>query len=195
MYSITLKHTPEEKIWFTSDLHLGHDRDFVWKARGFNSVHEMNEAIIKNIKERVGENDYLYILGDLALCPLEEAKYWLAQIPGKVHVIVGNHDTDSRIALYNELGFTWSFASRMKYGKYHFFLSHYPTLTANPGEDKLTLAHINLYGHTHHQYTWISDNPFAFQVGCDANLCEPIEISTIIRELKENIDMLRHKLI
>ena len=182
---MTIKHTPEEKVWFISDLHLGHDKEFVWKARGFNSVHEMNEAIIKNIKERVGENDYLYILGDLALCPLEEAKYWLAQIPGKVHVIVGNHDTDVRLRLYDELGFTWSFANRMRYGKYHFFLSHYPTLTANPGEDKLTLAHINLYGHVHAN-TWESQHTcFAYHAGADAHNCYPVEINTIISTLKD----------
>lgn len=186
----------ENKVWFTSDLHLGHDKEFVWKARGFSSVGEMNETIIRNINDIVNEADTLYILGDLALCPIDEAKYWLSQIKCKnIVVIIGNHDTDVRIKLYEELGFKVQFGGRLRYGKYHFFLSHYPTLTANPGEDKLTLAHINLYGHTHHQYTWISDNPFAFQVGCDANLCEPIEITYIIRELKENIDMLRHRLI
>ena len=195
MYSITLKHTREEKVWFTSDLHLGHDKEFVWKARGFNSVDEMNETIIKNLQETVGENDYLYILGDLVLCSPEEAKYWLAQIPGKVHVIVGNHDTDVRIGLYDEFGFIWSFANRMRYGKYHFFLSHYPTLTANPGEDKLTLAHINLYGHTHVDYTWDTNFPFSYHVGCDAHLCYPISLDDIILDLKENLAMKEHGLI
>ena len=30
-------------IYFTSDLHLAHDKDFVWKARGFNNVNEIVE--------------------------------------------------------------------------------------------------------------------------------------------------------
>ena len=184
MYTITLKHTPEEKVWFTSDLHLGHDKEFIWKARGFNSVGEMNETIIKNLQETVGENDYLYILGDLCLCPSEEAKYWLAQIPGKVHVIVGNHDTDSRLGLYDDFGFTWCFANRMRYKKYHFFLSHYPTLTANPGEDKLTLAHINLFGHTHDISCWRPENKFAYNVGMDAHNCYPCRLDHIIEDLK-----------
>ena len=33
------------KIWFTSDLHFCHDRDFIYGPRGFKSVQEMNEAI------------------------------------------------------------------------------------------------------------------------------------------------------
>ena len=39
-----------EKIWITSDLHFGHDREFIWKARGFNSIEEMNETIIQKWK-------------------------------------------------------------------------------------------------------------------------------------------------
>lgn len=34
--------------YFTSDTHFGHNKEFVFKERGFNSVEEMNAAIIKN---------------------------------------------------------------------------------------------------------------------------------------------------
>ena len=34
-------------IWLTSDLHFFHNREFVYKPRGFNSVEEMNEKIIQ----------------------------------------------------------------------------------------------------------------------------------------------------
>ena len=187
MYSITLKHTKgEDRVWFTSDLHLGHDKEFVWKARGFDSVQEMNESIIENINMCVNEQDTLYILGDLALCPIEEAKYWLSQIKcSNVVVIVGNHDTDTRLKLYEELGFKIQFGARLRYDKYHFFLSHYPTLTANPGEDKLTLAHINLFAHTHQTYKIGDHSKFSYNVGMDAHSCRPIDIETIIFRLRE----------
>ena len=35
-------------IFITSDLHFNHDKDFIWKERGFSNVNEMNEAIVKN---------------------------------------------------------------------------------------------------------------------------------------------------
>ena len=38
------------KIWLTSDLHFCHNRDFIYEPRGFASVHEMNEAIIKKCR-------------------------------------------------------------------------------------------------------------------------------------------------
>ena len=44
-------------IYFTSDLHLNHDRDFIYVPRGFNSVHEMNEAIIYNWNNNITEGD------------------------------------------------------------------------------------------------------------------------------------------
>ena len=52
------------KIFLTSDLHFGHDREFVWKVRGYNSVEEMNEAQVRKWNETVSENDSVYILGD-----------------------------------------------------------------------------------------------------------------------------------
>lgn len=185
----TFKHTKgEDRVWFTSDLHLGHDKEFIWKARGFNSVEEMNERIIDSINFVADEKDTLYILGDLALCPIEEARYWLSQIKcPNVVVIAGNHDTDNRLKLYKELGFKVQFGARLKYDKYHFFLSHYPTLTENPGEDKLTLAHTNLFGHTHQTYRTGNHSKFSYNVGMDAHKCCLVDIETIIIRLKDFI--------
>lgn len=33
-------------IYLTSDLHFGHDREFIWKVRGFSSIDEMNEVYV-----------------------------------------------------------------------------------------------------------------------------------------------------
>lgn len=176
----TIQHTTSDKIFFTSDLHIGHDRRFVVQSRGFRTVEDMNRTIIQNIQETVTNNDYLYILGDLCLCPIEEARYWLSQIPGKVTVIIGNHDTDNRIELYEELGFTVQFGARMKYDKYHFFLSHFPTLSANEDSKYLSLATINLYGHTHQQMWGSTLSKFAFNVGMDAHYCRPVSIENIL---------------
>ena len=189
----TLKHYENEKVWFISDLHLNHNKEFLYKPRGFNSIGEMNEAIIKNLKACVGAEDHLYILGDLCFGPNEEARTWLEQIPGKVTVIVGNHDTDSRLALYEELGFKVMFAARMRYGKYHFFLSHYQTLTENSGEDYLTNAHINLYGHTHQNWIWTPEYPHSYCVCPEANNCFPHEINEIIAHLRTMLQLERFK--
>lgn len=55
------------KVWFTSDLHLGHQRDFIWEARGYNSPEHHTNSIIDTINEHVREGDILFNLGDLCL--------------------------------------------------------------------------------------------------------------------------------
>ena len=42
-------------IYFTSDLHLDHDKDFIYKERGFEDIHSHNFAILNNW------NSFLYI--------------------------------------------------------------------------------------------------------------------------------------
>ena len=88
-------------IYFTSDLHLGHDRDWLWGKRGFKNVKEMGESIINNINEIVRPEDELYILGDLMLVDND----WIKAIRGlrcqNIHIILGNHDTSNRVELYN----------------------------------------------------------------------------------------------
>lgn len=162
--SFVRKYDKDTQVWLMSDLHLGHDRDFIWAKRGFKNVQEHNEKLLENIKECVGENDEFYILGDLTLGDLAASADLLRQIPGHIHIILGNHDTERRIEFYQSLGWDVQFATRIRWGKYHFYLSHYPTDCANPGEDKLSLATINIYGHTHQSDAWLPARPFSYCV-------------------------------
>ena len=41
--------------------------EFVWKARGFESVEEMNKAQIERFNSKVQPEDTVYILGDSML--------------------------------------------------------------------------------------------------------------------------------
>ena len=150
---MTTVYTPESQVWITSDLHLGHDKPFIWEARGFDSVQEMNQTIIKNLQKTITKpTDELYICGDVTLGEINRELLW--QIPGRVHVILGNHDTDARTQVYKDLGWSVSFGERIKYtdgtqkGQMSFLLTHYPTLTANPG-DRPNQCVVNISGHTH----------------------------------------------
>ena len=75
-------------IWFTSDLHLGHDREFIYKPRGFNSVYEMNEAIIANWNKVVQPEDDIYLLGDVMLGNNEAGIKLLKNLKGSIHIIL-----------------------------------------------------------------------------------------------------------
>lgn len=190
---MTTVYTSNKRVWVTSDLHLGHDKPFIWETRGFNSVQEMNQTIIKNLQENITEpTDELYICGDVTLGEID--RELLQQIPGRVHIILGNHDTDARAQVYKDLGWAVSFGERIKY-KYtdgakreqmSFLLTHYPTITANPG-DMPNQCIVNLSGHTHSSQKWIPNYPFIYNVACDANNCSPVSFLTIANFMKEKI--------
>ena len=44
-------------IFFTSDLHLNHNKGFIYEPRGFSNCHEHSLGIIDNINQVVKEDD------------------------------------------------------------------------------------------------------------------------------------------
>ena len=54
-------------IYFTSDLHFWHKNAIVYTYRPFETVEEMNEALIGNWNKIVHGNDEVYILGDVTM--------------------------------------------------------------------------------------------------------------------------------
>lgn len=171
------------KIWFTSDLHFCHDREFIYKPRGFSSVEEMNEAIIKNFNSLINEEDDLWILGDLMLMDNNKGIEYINKLNGKLHIILGNHDGDSRIAIYKQIEKIQDiqYAHLLKYKKYQFYLSHYPTLMGN--YDLQMSKTWCLHGHTH------STDKFGecdknYNIALDAHDCFPIEIENILLDIQ-----------
>lgn len=181
------------KVYFTSDLHFCHDKPFIYEPRGFSSVNEMNEQIIKNFNEIVDWNDDLYILGDCFLNNNEEGMSYMRRLPGKKHIVWGNHDTAVRQELMELEGFDClGYANILKYDGYHFYLSHYPTATANNDMDKpLKRKVINLCAHLHTQnkfHDMRNNIGFCYHVELDAHNNKPVLIDNIIEDIKSYIN-------
>lgn len=181
-------------IYVTSDLHLNHQRDFIYAARGYETVEEMNKDLIHKYNSVVTDNDEVYILGDLCLGgadSLIDNFKMLSQLNGKIHIVLGNHCTHTRRKMYETLPqvVSISYAEMIQYHKYHFYLSHYPTLTANLDDGKpLRARTINLCGHSH------AKDPFAdWEKGCiyhcevDAHDGFPVSLDTIIENMKQRV--------
>lgn len=178
-------------IYVTSDFHLGHDKPFIYEARGFKSVEEMNFEIIKRYNEIVTPEDTVYILGDCVLGPIDNVAM-LAGLNGHKILLAGNHCTDNRLAAYDQAHIfeQTRLAIRLKYNGYTFYLSHYPTIISNYDDKGLKTMTINLCGHTH------TTNPFyhmqmgimSYHVEVDAHDCRPISLDYIINDIKENKD-------
>jgi calcineurin-like phosphoesterase family protein len=178
-------------IWFTSDLHVGHNKEFLWGDRGFPHIYAHDEAIIKNINEVVEWNDELWILGDLALGTDEQEwdRVFYNIRCKNIHFIIGNHDTDRKIDKYvDEYGFNLEgYANVMKYNKKkRFYLSHYPTITDNY-DDEIRSHTINLYGHTHQKTNFFNNNPYMYHVGVDSHDMYPVSIEQIIQDIEKKV--------
>ena len=172
----------------TSDWHFCHSKPFIWEPRGLKNEWEMNKTIIANYNEVVQPEDDVYCLGDCMLSNDEEGLKCIKQLKGNLHIIRGNHDTDNRIQLYQSCYNVVEVceAKFLRYGKYHFYLSHFPSLCSNYSDGKkLTQKTLNICGHTH------TTDPFAdWDKGCiyhcevDAHSCYPVLLDNIIEEMK-----------
>ena len=181
------------KVFVVSDWHFNHNVEFVWGARGFKSVDEMNEAIIERHNSIVSPEDDIYVLGDNCLGGgtseiLAANKSLIERLNGKLHFIYGNHDTNTRIEMYKTLSnckevIGW--ATMLKYKKYHFYLSHFPTMVANLETKSLREEVLNLYGHTHQTNKFYKDIPMMYHVGLDSSNCYPTNLDDIIEAMHE----------
>lgn len=168
---------------------MGHDREFIWKVRGYDSVQAMNLAQVQKWNETVEDEDDVYVLGDLMLgdpCNIE----FIKQLKGRIHIVLGNHDTSNREKMYRELSNVVQIAEvgiRLKYKKYHFIMTHYPMLTGNLDDDGKGLKGrtINLCGHSHTIDKYQDMNKsIIYHCEYDAHNGYPILIDNIIQDLQ-----------
>lgn len=184
-------------IWVTSDSHFGHDREFLFTPRGFTSIQEHDEEIIRRWNSVVAPEDIVYHLGDVMLGDNVHGMECLKRLNGQIKIIPGNHDTSTRLKLYATLENVevLPLAVQIKYKKFHFYLSHHPTLTSNLDKTPHLRAHlINLFGHTHQTKNFYEDMPFMFHVGMDSHDCTPVLLDDAIalmqEETKKCLDLL-----
>lgn len=179
------------KIYFTSDLHFCHNRDFLYSPRGYSSTDEMNKAIVANWNSIINADDDVYVLGDLMLNNDVEGIKLIESLKGKIHVIRGNHDTNPRIELYK----TCYNIVEVVEGKFltvkgqTYYLSHYPCLCANGDERKpFEKRIISLCGHTHTPDKFLDmDKGLIYHVELDAHDNKPVCIDTILEDIKTYI--------
>lgn len=174
-------------IYVTSDLHFCHNKDFVYIPRGFKNIDEMNEAIVSRWNRVVGDTDTVYVLGDLMLYNDDKGIELLSSLKGNLCIICGNHDTSERQKKYAKCKnvVTISYAERLKYDNFSFFLSHYPTLTSNEDKVGKYSSVFSLHGHTHSTFVFDESKPFLYNVALDAHHCIPVSIVKIVNDITD----------
>lgn len=184
------------KTFFISDTHFNHNKPFVYAARGFKTIEEMNEAIIANWNRVVGEGDRVFVLGDFALGnDLDGIDKILHRLSGEIHLTAGNHDTTTKLEFYknsdaNVYVHDWTYVTKM--GKNMVYMSHFPTMVNDQNLKPINKAIINLFGHTHSKdkFFKVSDytNCYMYNVACDAHNCTPVSWEDIYADIKEALE-------
>jgi calcineurin-like phosphoesterase family protein len=166
-------------IYFTSDLHFGHDKILEYCPRPYENTGEMNVGLIERINSVVSDCDTLYILGDIAIGNMSkmQAQELISQIHGKKILIRGNHEKSYDESLFEEV----CDYKEITYKNILFVLFHYPIEEWKNRE----CGSIHLHGHIHSSIRYNEkqkkNNILRYDVGIDANNCYPVSIEDIIR--------------
>lgn len=133
-------------IFFTADLHL-YDKDIA-KYRGFNSVQEYHDLLIKNWNNIVANDDLVYIIGDISIENGMGACQMLALgYNGHKVLVPGNHD-DANTLTYFRMAPGHEVMSYPVYYSWQnkYLLSHIPV---HPNELDTFNYTGNIHGHNH----------------------------------------------
>jgi calcineurin-like phosphoesterase family protein len=192
-----------QNLFFTSDTHYNHsnicrattrwtDADNV--TRDFKSLDHMNDTIVNNINEVVGENDILIHLGDWSFGGFEMIEEFRNRIICKnVHLVLGNHDhhiernKDNIQRLFSSVNHYINLDVRcpslIKKGemhKFNFILMHFPIASWDGMNDSV----IHLHGHVHlPKHQKIAEGR-AMDVGVDGNDMYPLGVFGVLNLLK-----------
>lgn len=158
------------KIWFSSDLHLNQERTLIMSKRPFDTVPEMNDAIIRNWNRNVGKNDTAYILGDFG--DYSYAKY----LNGHKILIPGNYE------MVDDLEYIKSFDFEMVTDEIHTinYLRYVINMVHEPlklNKQYMEENEINLFGHIH---KLCMVKKFGLNVGADCHNFTPIDLDTVL---------------
>ena len=182
------------RVWYTSDLHFGHRR--VSEIRGFETTEEHDQTIIDEWNNTVKKNDIVYVLGDIAVGRHRYALDILRELPGRKHLISGNHDivhsmhtrgqSKGEQSKWFEVFETIQTYLRRSSRGQEFLMSHFPYAEAGDGSHREGARYTQyrlpdlgmplLHGHTHGTET-IHDSQYStdwtilknqFHVGWDA---------------------------
>jgi len=81
------------KIYFTSDLHFGHENVIRFDNRPFETVDEMDAELIRRWNTKVDRGDLVYVLGDMIWKTKNStAQNLIESLNGQIILIRGNHD-------------------------------------------------------------------------------------------------------
>lgn len=181
-------------LWFTSDWHLGHNREFIYKSRGFNNIQEHDAAVIENVRKYVKDDDVLYNLGDFCFSDYRPSFELVKGLLFKKILIIGNHDPSNKLnkMISNKVFDEIKWGDGITHNKLVYQMTHIPLAL----EKQNLLRYrpiINICGHTHSTEKF--DEYGHINVCLDAWGMRPVSFDEIVEITEQNFKNKREELI
>jgi calcineurin-like phosphoesterase family protein len=183
-------------IYVTADHHFGHKNIIKYEDRPFESVAQMNSAMIEYWNKVVTIQDYVIHLGDFSLMSPDLTVDVCQIIKGQIILINGNHDRRTRSFWENRAGILKWFkrpqlvnnilwlTHAVDWGPAKEILPQYRTFKIWTGKLDFVEVRIEedivLHGHSHGK---IKTNGYFINCGVDAWNFTPIPLSELIPPL------------
>ena len=90
------KYADHSKLFFTSDTHFGHKNIIEYCARPYKSVEGMREQFLYLWNKKVPVDGVVFHCGDFAFAEKDEVADILNRLNGRIVLIQGNHDSESK---------------------------------------------------------------------------------------------------
>ena len=165
-------------IYYTSDLHIGHENIIRLCKRPYSNDREMGVDLIRRWNNKVTANDTVYILGDMFFRyeDIEVVKTTLKQLNGKKILIKGNHDNFLNQIKWQDYFSTVKDIMKIKDNGRDVVLMHYPI----EEWDGFFRGSYHLYGHVHNSDNGLRVIDRRYNVGVDVNDFEPKTLDELI---------------
>lgn len=167
---------------YISDLHFGHANCIQFDNRPFADVDEMDYAMIELWNNRVSDGDDVYIVGDFCFKSGKTPDWYLRQLKGHKHLIIGNHDKNT-LECENATKYLESI-DKMCFvpdGKNHIVLCHFPIADWN----KARHGSWHIYGHIHgsraDEYQFMKTRERALNEAACINNYTPASFDELVR--------------
>lgn len=135
---------------YISDLHFGHSNVINFDHRPFKDVEEMDRCLIDLWNYRISVDDHVYIVGDFMYRSGKDAVWYLRQLKGHKHLVLGNHDTklvedNKAMSYFEEVDKLMFINDSYEKSNIQICLCHYPMIEW----DKSRHGSWHIYGHIH----------------------------------------------
>ena len=149
-----------ESIWFTADLHHGHDK--IVDIMGRPCSHSMHEEwLVDIINSKVKKKDTLYLIGDISFARKPDAERFVDRLNGNKFLLLGNHDKSlEKSTRFVQITQIKDFSYSRFNLNIHIVLCHYPMASWN----RRVHDSWHLHGHVHGRF---ENSGLSFDVGVD----------------------------